>query len=187
MEREKVKLSRLKTKRGFTMVELLGSIVILGILTTISITGIQGIMAKAKEKYYESQEQAIVAAARNFVEKNKQYLPKLNGSITNISLKTIVEAKYIDKVVDYSKKACSNDESFVQIFNYDNDYYYIPYLKCESWHSKEINNSQDINISFDFSGNASTALLKYTVEDQTNGLATYYYSIYANIVNITSY
>ena len=173
-------LRRLETKKGFTMVELLAVIVILGILTTISIVGIQSMMARAKEKYYESQEQSILAAARNFSEKNKQYLPKINGYVINIPLKKLVEAKYIDKVVDYSKKTCSEEDSFVQVFYYDNEYQYLPYLKCESWHSKEITNSQDVQIAFVFSGTAADAQLKYTIQDQTNGLATYYYTIYAD-------
>ena len=177
---KKIGLKRLKTKRGFTMVELLATIVVLGILTTISIAAIQRIMAHAKEKYYESQEQSMIAASRNYAEKNKQYLPKINGHVTNISLKKLVESKYIDKVVDYSKKACSEDDSYVQIFYYDSEYQYLPYLKCDDWTSKDIVNSQDIQIDLDFSGNASDATLKYTVQDQTNGLATYYYSIYAN-------
>lgn len=176
----KIELKRLNTKRGFTMVELLAVIVILGILTTISIAAIQRIIASAKEKYYESQEQAMVAASRNYAEKNKQYLPKINGSITNISLKKLIDAKYIEKVVDYSKNVCSEDDSFVQIFYYQNEYQYLPYLKCDNWSSDSITNSQDINIDLEFSGNASSATLTYTVEDQTNGLATYYYTIYSN-------
>lgn len=171
-------LIRIKTKKGFTMVELLGTIVILGILTTISILGIQRLLSTAKEKYYESQEQALISAVRSFVEKNKQYLPKLNGQISNITLRTVIKAKYIDKVVDYNKNPCSEDDSFVQVFYYDKDYYYTPYLKCDNWHSKEIANSQDIEINLSFSGKINDAKLNYTVKDETNGLATYYYTIY---------
>ena len=177
---EKNGLRRLEGKRGFTMVELLAVIVILGILTTISIVGIQRIMGTAKQKYYESQEQSMVAAARNFSEKNKQYLPKINGHVSNVSLKKLVDSKYIEKVVDYSKKNCSEDDSFVQIFYYDNEYQYLPYLKCETWSSKDITNNQDIQFDFTFSGDVTNATLKYKVEDQTNGLATYYYTIYSN-------
>ena len=42
-------------KKGFTMVELLAVIVILGILAIISVAAVQGIIAKAKERYYKSK------------------------------------------------------------------------------------------------------------------------------------
>ena len=46
---------KVRKKNGFTMVELLAVIVILGILATISIVSVQRLLAKAKIEYYKSQ------------------------------------------------------------------------------------------------------------------------------------
>jgi len=42
-------------KKGFSMVELLAVITILGILSTISIISVQRILARAKEEFYDKQ------------------------------------------------------------------------------------------------------------------------------------
>ena len=119
---------RLKNnKHGFTMVELLAVITILGVLTYISIVSIQNVMKNAKEKYYKSQEESMNSAARNYTEKNRQHLPKINGQIVEIKLNDLVKEKYIDEVKNYDKQKCDYDASYVQIFYYNNEYYYNSY------------------------------------------------------------
>ena len=177
--RKKV-LKRLNTKKGFTMVELLGAIVILGILTTLSVTAIQGLMKKAHENYYKSQESSMVAAARNYAEKNKQYLPKVNGQTTYISLESLSDKKYLDKVMDDNKKTCDLKNSYVQIFYYDNDYYYTPYLKCDNYSSEELIDDEQFNISIDLQGGVTDAKAKISIKEETNGIASYNYRIYAD-------
>ena len=39
-------------KKGFTLVEILTAIVILGILSTLAIVGVTGVINSSKEKYY---------------------------------------------------------------------------------------------------------------------------------------
>ena len=173
-------LKRLKTKKGFTMVELLGVIVILGILTTISVTAIQSLMKKAHDNYYSSQESSMVAAARNYAEKNKQYLPKVNGQTTYISLKDLADKKYLGTVKDYKKKSCDEKSSFVQIFYYDNEYYYTPYLKCTSWSSPEVTDAEDFDIDIHLTGGAGDAKANFTITENENGIASYNYKIYAD-------
>ena len=54
-------------RKGFTMVELLVTIIILGLLTTLVITSIASILDKSHEEYYNSQENMLVLAGRDYL------------------------------------------------------------------------------------------------------------------------
>ena len=49
-------MKKIKSQKGFTLVEILAVIAILGILTGIAIGGIQLLLDKAKEEFYNEQE-----------------------------------------------------------------------------------------------------------------------------------
>ena len=170
-----------KRGRGFTLVELLAVIVILGILTSISFVAITAVIDKAKVQYYHSQEDNMVAAAHSYAEKNSQYLPKVSGQTLKVSLSDLVQTKYISELVNYQKQKCDEEKSYVQIFRYQNDYYYTPYLECAPYYSDTI--SQFSNFKNDpivFNGKLINAGAKISFSDITYGIVSYSYSVYAD-------
>ena len=173
-------LKKIRHSRGFTMVELIATILILGILTTISVVAIQSVVKKARDNYNRSQEDSISAAARSYAEKNQQYLPKVNGQTTTITLASLRKAKYIDKVKDYSKNTCDENLSYVQIFMYDGAYYYTPYLVCPNYTSNVIEKFGNYDIDVAFSGGVTTSRAKLTIKEPKAGIVTYNYKIYAD-------
>ena len=50
----------MKKSKGFTMIELLATIIILGLLITIAYTSVRNILNRGNNTYYESQENMIV-------------------------------------------------------------------------------------------------------------------------------
>lgn len=56
----------MKGRNGFTMVELLVTIVILGLLFTLGYFSITSLLTKANNSYYNSQEDMIVLAGRDY-------------------------------------------------------------------------------------------------------------------------
>lgn len=62
-------------KRGFTMVELLATIVIIGILGTIGVVGVTRSMKSAKDRYYVAQNKLFISAAQTYFTDNKSRLP----------------------------------------------------------------------------------------------------------------
>ena len=167
-------------KKGFSMVELLATIVILGILATVSIAAIQGIISKAKERYYKTQENNMIAAARSYYEKNSEQAPKVNGTIGKVELKTLNNEKYIDQVKDYYKKACSMDDSYVKVFKYEDEYIYTAYLDCPNYQSNSDSENSNFNNNIEYLGKIPTAKAKIKVSDSTYGIVSYYYRIYSN-------
>ncbi len=101
-------------KSGFTMVELLATIVIIGILGTIGVVGVTKSMKSAKDRYYVAQNKLFISAAQTYFTDNKSRLPMHEPLSKRVTLKTLNEANYIEKMVDYNKKPY-NDDSYVKV------------------------------------------------------------------------
>ena len=170
-----------KLKRGFTLVELLAAITILGILTTISIMGISGVIKRGQSQYYKTQEDNMVVAARNYAEKNPQYLPKVSGQTLKVSLNDLQNSKYIDKLVNYRKQSCDANDSYVQIFKYQDDFYYVPYLSCEPYYSDPLTSYSSFK-NFDITYNTKllNASASLKMQDDEYGIVSYNYVIYVD-------
>ncbi len=175
-----VSLSGKRNKKGFTMLELLAVIVILGIVATISIVSVQRLLVKAKAQYYKSQEESMVMAGQNYLEANKTAQPKISGQLIKLELKSLRNSKYIENVVDYSKKECNIDNSYVQVFKYKDELRYMPYLDCLPDYKTDLNaddKKPNIVISY-LEAFTSKPKVEIKLKDEHNGLFTYYYKIY---------
>ena len=73
-------------KRGFTLLELLATIIILGLLTTIVIAGILPLLNRGNNEYYATQEEMLVLAARDFFTDYRSRLPKEIGETSTVTL-----------------------------------------------------------------------------------------------------
>ncbi len=177
-----------KNSNGFTMVELLAVIVILGILSVISIAAIQGVLAKARKEYYVTQKNNMVMAAQSYLNANKRFAPKVSGQYVTVDLGTLISNKYIDQVVDYNKKPCDGSLSHVQAFKYEDDIYYTSLLICPDHDDNESikDIKPNINISFDGELTGAKAILnidggfELVENDKKNyiPLISYKYTIY---------
>src|SRR5574344_2677351 len=72
-------------KKGFTLVELLGVIVILGVIASLTVPTITGIIKNNKEKTYNAQVNTIIDAAKNWSINNTDYLSETNDLYVDIS------------------------------------------------------------------------------------------------------
>ena len=99
-----------KSKKAFTLIELLAVIVILGIIATVGIFSYSKYLKNAKVRYYNGQERMLVLSARDFFTDYRSKLPKEVGSETSVSLEELYSKKYISELKDYSGKLCENKE-----------------------------------------------------------------------------
>ena len=135
-------------KKGFSLIEILAAIVILGLLSTIAIVSVNYILQKAEKEYYKSQKDEIILAAKSYTQDNRNSLPKRVGMRTEIRLKTLQDKKYIGKVVDRHKRECDKDETVVQVYKYDKTHYsYTVTLVCPGYNVKK-NTEEDIVFTF---------------------------------------
>ena len=163
-----------KFNRGFSLVELLAAIVIMGILSGIAVVGVTFLLNKAEREYYKAQESEVIMAAKSYTQDNRSFLPKRVGQKNQIYLKTLQDKKYIGDVLDRNKKKCDPDRSYVQVYRYNkNNYSYVVNLVCDMYTSEGRNPTNLVgpDIKFVFSGigandNYDLAKVTVTIEDE---------------------
>ena len=82
-------------KNGFTLVELLGVIVILGIIATITVPLIQRTIIENTEEAYNDQVTSFERAAKNYVASDVYNMTNCQTKICTISLKELQEKGYL--------------------------------------------------------------------------------------------
>lgn len=181
----------MKNNKGFTMIELLAVVVILGILSGISIVSIQSVIAKARDKYYTSQEENMINAGRSYLEMNKQYLPKISGQEVKVNFTDLRNGKYIDEVVDYHKNKCDYASSYVRVFKYKDEYMYSANLECpqDNYYSNKQGTFGSINLNVEYKGsNSKDAKATITIDEGSKkyGIVYYSYTIYKDGIEVHS-
>ena len=86
----------IKIKKGFTLVELMGVIVILGVIALIAIPTIDRQLKEGKEELSQAQLDNIKAAAELWASDNPNDMPQ-NGEECYLKYSTLVNSGYADK------------------------------------------------------------------------------------------
>lgn len=121
-------------KNGFTLVELLAVIIIIGILLLIAIPSVTKYLNRGSKEYYNSLENDILLAGRDYLNDYRTLLPKEIGNVTVISLDELLGNKYIDNVQDDKGKTC--DAKVTVKKTGKNKYEYYSCLICDDYQSK---------------------------------------------------
>jgi len=82
-------------KKGFTLVELLAVIVILGILALITTPVVINIIDDSKNKAYEEQKRLVEGAAERWGVNNLKKLPTTDGASCYITTETLLNEGYL--------------------------------------------------------------------------------------------
>ena len=79
----------MKNNKAFTMIELLGVIVIIGFLSTMAVTAVSRYKKKAQNDTYKNCEQNLESAAKNYLVYNTSSIPSdkltLSSSTSKVS------------------------------------------------------------------------------------------------------
>lgn len=84
--------------KGFTLIELICVITILGLIALIAVPTVNNMIANSKEKAYEEQISTIEKTARNYMSKNYDQLPgQTPGATTCLLIETMQKAGLLTK------------------------------------------------------------------------------------------
>jgi len=112
-------------KKGFTLIEILGAIVILGIIGLIVIPTTTSIIKNNKEKLYQAQLDKIEEACEKWAYENMNSLPDDGGSIS-ITILTLKQSGLLPlDVRDPRTNKLFPNDMIVNIKNENNSYRYI--------------------------------------------------------------
>lgn len=100
-----------KNNRGFTLIEILAAVVILGIISTIAVPAVYRYVTKSREFSYENMYESIFDAVKNYRLNNSDDSSKGFSTPTyaKADINQLVDDKYLNPLVDPadSSKKCS--------------------------------------------------------------------------------
>ena len=103
-------------KKGYTMIELLAVVTILGIITTVTIGYAWRLIQKAKDDSMEQQEKLVSVAAESYFQANRGQLPKKIGETSTISIDALRESNYLKEDIKNAKGESCMEKSFITAY-----------------------------------------------------------------------
>lgn len=134
----------MKNNKGFTLVEILAVVVILGILTGVAVPAVSHFIGKSRQKSYEMMEESLYEAAKNYVmnESIESEIVDAGESGYKLDANMLMESKYLESLTDPANKNKNCQGSVTVRFSEDSsleddallgNYEYWVVLKCSKY------------------------------------------------------
>lgn len=90
-------------KKGFTLVEVLGVIVLISLIFLISYTTMLNTLKKSHNKIDENILDLLSVASRDYITDNQDQYPEVNNNVFCIDINTLIDNNYIDEDIIISQ------------------------------------------------------------------------------------
>ncbi|MEG0995103.1 MAG: type II secretion system protein [Bacilli bacterium] len=126
-------------KKGFTLIELMAVITILGILLLIAVPSVSKYLTQSQESAYHDLEKTIENASKNYLIDNQDLIP-LPNETKKVELANLINGNYLYEIKDPQNdgKFCSGYASIKRIDNGSSMNFNLKYeacLKCRKYQS----------------------------------------------------
>lgn len=113
----------MKNKKGFTLTEILATIVILGVILAIAVPSYNALSKKFEKEYYDKLDKSVLAAAKSYWKDNPDKRPNELLKTNYIELDDLIKKKHIENVTEYrSKKGLKGYIIIINVGNGKYDY-----------------------------------------------------------------
>ncbi len=192
-----------KKRKGFTLVELLATITILGVLLITVLVSYNNYLKNAKERYMKAQEDAVTLSGKEFFTDYRSALPQTIGDKESVTITELNSKKYLSKLTDYNGKQCapSNDTNYNKVYAYkvmDGVYLYYTLLDCNGYKTNEdikgptitfnpnkADINKDLNVIMTAKDNKKVEYYSYEIEKDGIVISSESYKPYNGSVTIT--
>jgi prepilin-type N-terminal cleavage/methylation domain-containing protein len=170
-------------KKGFTLMELLGAIVIIGIIATIVFIIVTDLVSNSTNKMYVRNENLMKEKAKTYAFSSDFVFPTVTGTSSIIELSTLREEGLIERILDPKDNSIVCDGKVYVYKALDNSFEYIPYLECGTNYKTSnvsYSDSDITSISHTSSGNNHTITITLNTNHKVG-------NIYTNNLNVSLY
>ncbi len=120
---------------GYTLIELLAVIVILGIIMVIAVPVVSYLVNGNNDEYYSNMEKTIKTSGEDYFLDNREVLPKKVGNTSTVTIDTLTTKAYIDKVKDENNDPCNGNVTVKKTST--NKYEYVVCLICNDEYTSD--------------------------------------------------
>lgn len=166
-----------KNNKGFTLIEILAAVVILGIISTIAVPAVYKYVTKTKDFSYENMYKTVYDAVKNYrIDTNDVSANGITApTYTKADINNFVELNYLDPLIDPAdrSKKCSAEVYVFECNNEDKtvleDHSYSVQLTCSAYSdAKVFNDNGDLLSDAEIAscvGDGDGNVGNFTVED----------------------
>lgn len=139
-----------KNNKGFTLIEVLVAITIMGIITVMALPGVQQLQSRNRERKYEKYGESLVSSAKLYVDSNEEDIfGYASSGCVDITYKEL-ETKALVKDYETNGVTCagnfdngdSSDDTFIHVEKKNDKYVYEPYITCTDKNGKIVYQTQ---------------------------------------------
>ena len=131
-------MKRLKNKKGFTLVELLVAISILGLIMILAIPQLSNIQASNKKTKYVKYAESMLTSAKLYTDSyTEDMLGNNKSGCVDIPYSELKD-KDLLKDIKIDSTSCKGDKSFVQVLKSNDHYIYGVSVSCKDQNDKVV-------------------------------------------------
>lgn len=110
----------MKNNKGFTLIELIATIIILGVIALIAIPAINTTIDSSRQKAYDEQVERIKSAAKNWAVENSTAFSEDSG-VVEITVTELINKGYLeeDNIIDPKDGKSFDDKGYCVKVTYD--------------------------------------------------------------------